>query len=47
MEETWGEDGRTEEAEEDGATNELEACVFPLGTKLLSDTVQRILEVTA
>ena len=46
MEKTWGENGWTEEAEEDRATDELEACVFPLGTKLLSDTVQGILEVT-
>ena len=39
MEETRGEDGRTEEAQEDGATDELEAGILFLLAKLLSDAV--------
>ncbi len=46
-EEAGGEDGRAEEAKEDGATDELEASVFALPAKLLSDAVQSVLKVTA
>ena len=38
-EETGGENGRTEETEEDGATDEFEASVFSLGTKPLTNLV--------
>ncbi len=47
MEETWRQNGWTEEAQEDGTTDQLEAGVFPLQPKLLSDAVQSVLQITA
>lgn len=47
MKETGGENGGAKEAEKDGAADQLKARILPLMAKLLSDVVQRVLEVTA
>ena len=47
VEEAGGEDGRTEETKEYGATDELEASILTLFAKLLPDAVQSVLKVTA
>ena len=47
MKETRRENCWTEEAKENGATDQFEASVLTLVPKLLSDVVQGVLEVTA
>ena len=44
-EETRRENGRTEEPQEDGAADELKACVLSLCTKPLPDAVQCELQI--
>jgi len=46
MKEAGRENRWTEEAKEDGATDEFEAGVLSLRTKFLPDVVQRVLKIT-
>ena len=46
VEEAGGEDGRAEETEEDGATDEAETDIFLLGAKPLSDGTEGVLQLT-